>query len=228
MNLPNSLTIARIFLVPLVVAALVQEARTYNILGWEIGNETIGLLIFLVASFTDLLDGYLARRWSQITTLGTLLDPVADKLLISAALIALVEVKAVPAWMVILIIGRDFAISGLRNIASKEGYVIPASDLGKSKMALQVVGVTLLMLGLRWPPFRTWGYWAMWAALAFTLVSAGDYMRHFWTKIDDSIKQRRRRELLELDRLRRRSAAAARREAKREAQSKTASARFSS
>lgn len=217
MNLPNYLTLARIFLVPLAVAALVQESRTYEVGGFTIGNETVGFAIFLIAAFTDLLDGYLARKWSQITTLGTLLDPVADKLLISAVLIALVQVRAVPAWMVILIIGRDFAISGLRNIASKEGYVIPASDLGKSKMALQVVGVGMLMLGLRWEFFREPGYWVMVAAVTFTWVSAVDYIRQFWTKVDVSIKQRRRRELLDLERMRRRALRAERRAKKSEA-----------
>ncbi len=212
MNLPNTLTLARIFLVPLLVAALVQDPTTYRALGWSFGPKTLALLFFLVAAFTDLLDGYLARKWRQVTTLGTLLDPVADKLLISAALIALVEIKAVPAWMAILIIARDFAISGLRNIASTEGYVIPASDLGKSKMALQVAGVGFTMLGTEWTVAAPIGVATMWAALVFTLVSAVDYVRHFWTKIDVSIKQRRRNELLLLERTRRRAARAERRE----------------
>ncbi len=203
MNLPNFLTLIRIFFVPLVVAALVQERRVYELQGIEFGNETLGLVIFIVAALTDLLDGYLARKWSQITTLGTLLDPIADKLLISASLIALVEVRAVPAWMVILIIGRDFAISGLRSIAASEGYVIPASDLGKSKMVLQVVAVGLTMAGMRHELFRTPAYWTMWLSVVFTMVSAIDYGRHFWKRIDVSVKRRRRRELLILERSRR-------------------------
>src|SRR5271166_2186433 len=127
MNLPNTLTLARIFLVPLLVAALVQQNFS---VGWSdqpIANEFVALIIFLVAAGTDLLDGYLARRWGQITTVGTLLDPIADKLLISAALISLVQIKLVPAWMVVLIIGREFAVSGLRSIAAAEGYTIRAS-----------------------------------------------------------------------------------------------------
>lgn len=210
MNLPNILTLARIFFVPLVVAALVQERRVYAV-PWfgselDLGNEMLALVIFLVAALTDLLDGYLARKWSQITTLGMLLDPIADKLLISATLIALVEVKAVPAWMVILIIGRDFAISGLRSIAMSEGYLIPASDLGKSKMVLQVTAVGLSMAALRRPEWHTLASWVLWASVVFTMVSAIDYARQFWRKIDIGVKRRRRRELLLLERSRRRAA----------------------
>src|SRR6202041_4180820 len=134
MNLPNTLTIVRIFFVPLLVAALVQERVAIWIGGVHVTNEWLALAIFLIAAATDLLDGYLARRWRQITTIGTLLDPIADKLLVSSALIALVQVRAVPAWMVILIVGREFAVSGLRAIAAAEGYTIQASDLGKTKM----------------------------------------------------------------------------------------------
>lgn len=210
MNLPNLLTLARIFFVPLVVAALVQEHRVYTLslfgLSIELGNEMLALVIFLVAALTDMLDGYLARKWSQITTVGMLLDPIADKLLISASLIALVEVRAVPAWMVILIIGRDFAISGLRSIAMSEGYLIPASDLGKSKMVLQVAAVGMAMASMRHEEWRTITAFVLWAAVVFTLVSAIDYARQFWRRIDIGVKRRRRRELLLLERSRRRTA----------------------
>src|SRR5260221_9872532 len=138
MNLPNSLTIARIFFVPLLVAALVEENVAIRVFGALVTNEWLALGIFLIAAITDLLDGYLARRWGQVTTIGTLLDPIADKLLISAALISLVQVRALPGWMAILIIGREFAVSGLRSIAAAEGYTIKASDLGKTKMFSQV------------------------------------------------------------------------------------------
>src|SRR5579859_3751150 len=116
MNLPNTLTILRIFFVPLLVAALVQENVSFDIAGYHITREFLALAIFLAAAATDLLDGYLARRWRQVTTIGTLLDPIADKLLVSAALVSLVDIHRVPAWMVILIIGREFAVSGLRSI----------------------------------------------------------------------------------------------------------------
>src|SRR5450759_430163 len=123
MNLPNFLTILRIFFVPLLVAALMQqEVFDFQLGLWHISNDWLALAIFLAAAATDLLDGYLARRWKQVTTIGTLLDPIADKLLISAALISLVQIHAVAAWMVVLIIGREFAVSGLRSIAAAEGY----------------------------------------------------------------------------------------------------------
>src|SRR4051812_39736611 len=116
MNVPNSLTIARIFFVPLLVAALVQENVSIHVGTVTITNEWLALAIFLVAAATDMLDGFLARRWGQITTIGTLLDPIADKLLISAALVSLVQVRAVPGWMAVVVIGREFAVSGLRGI----------------------------------------------------------------------------------------------------------------
>jgi CDP-diacylglycerol---glycerol-3-phosphate 3-phosphatidyltransferase len=210
MNLPNLLTLIRIFLVPLVVAALVQQN-----LRLEIGNKLLvandffALTVFLAAAFTDILDGYLARRWKQVTTVGTLLDPVADKLLVSAALIALVEIRLLPGWMVILIIGREFAVSGLRSIAAAEGYTIKAGELGKSKMMLQVVGITLVMLSIRWPGLRQFALAAMWAVVGMGLASAVDYFRKFWRKVDTSIKLRRRRELIALERQKRRLKAAA-------------------
>src|SRR6266851_5313761 len=151
MNLPNSLTIARIFFVPLLVAVLVAQNVSIRIQDVVITNEWLALAIFLTAAATDLLDGYLARRWGQVTTIGTLLDPIADKLLISAALISLVQVRAVPGWMVILIVGREFAVSGLRSIAAAEGYIIKASDLGKTKMIAQVAAISCIMLSMRHP-----------------------------------------------------------------------------
>src|SRR6478672_5248916 len=144
MNLPNVLTLTRIFLVPLLVAALVQRNMRIEIRGaLLVANDLFAFAVFWACAITDLLDGYLARRWGQVTTIGTLLDPIADKLLISAALIALVQVRAVPAWMVILIVGREFAISGLRSIAAAEGYTIRASDLGKTKMVAQVAAISV-------------------------------------------------------------------------------------
>src|SRR3954451_25290202 len=117
MNLPNTLTIARIFFVPLLVAVLVQEKIILHWNGGVITNDVAALIIFWLAAATDLLDGYLARRWKQVTTIGTLLDPIADKMLVSAALISLVQVRALPGWMAVMIIGREFAVSGLRSIA---------------------------------------------------------------------------------------------------------------
>jgi len=120
-NLPNSLTLLRIFLVPFLVVVLLTKFD---------GREYVGLAIFLIAAITDLLDGYFARKYKQVTRLGILLDPIADKLLISSALISLVELGLAPAWMIVIIVGREFAVSGLRTIASQQGVTIAASPLG--------------------------------------------------------------------------------------------------
>src|SRR5580700_2111285 len=172
MNLPNLLTLARIFLVPLLVAALLADGATMNWEQWvPVSREIFALGVFLAAAATDLLDGYLARRWRQVTTVGTLLDPIADKLLISAALVSLVDIHRVPAWIVILIIGREFAVSGLRSIAAASGYTIMASELGKTKMVAQVVAIALVIAGIRWPALSEYGMLAMWSVVLFALVS---------------------------------------------------------
>jgi CDP-diacylglycerol---glycerol-3-phosphate 3-phosphatidyltransferase len=206
MNLPNTLTILRIFFVPLLVAALVQEDVAFRIGRWNITNEWLSLAIFLVAAGTDLLDGYLARRWKQVTTIGTLLDPIADKLLVSAALISLVQIRVLPGWMAILIIGREFAVSGLRSIAAAEGYTIQASDLGKTKMFSQVVAISCMLLSVRHPELTKMGLFLMWAVVFFAIASAISYFAKFWHMVDESIKGRRRRELLALERRRQRAA----------------------
>ena len=183
MNLPNSLTLARIFLVPIVVAVLLTK---------EIRNWTFwGASLFLVTALTDLLDGYLARRRKQVTTLGRLLDPIADKLLISSALISLVQLRMVPALMVVIIIGREFAVSGLRSIAAHEGFSINVSTLGKGKMVTQVAAVVGIILG------HKYGGWVqntatvlLWAVVILALVSMVQYFREFWAKLDSSIKNR--------------------------------------
>ena len=208
MNGPNLLTLLRIFFVPLLVAALLGDSDWLSRV--LVSRETFALAIFLAAAATDLLDGVLARRWGQITTVGTLLDPIADKLLISAALVSLVDIHRVPAWMVILIIGREFAVSGLRSIAASAGHTIEASELGKTKMAAQVIAIALVIAGIRWPALAEYGMLAMWAVVLFALVSAADYFRKFWRKVDTHVKLRRRRELLELQRQQRRAARAAR------------------
>jgi CDP-diacylglycerol--glycerol-3-phosphate 3-phosphatidyltransferase len=200
-KLPNLLTLVRIFLVPLLVAALVQQDFQ---LYWGhkvlVANDFFALLVFLAAALTDLLDGYLARRWKQVTTVGTLLDPIADKLLISAALISLVQIRMLPGWLVVLIISREFAVTGLRSIAAAEGYTIKASELGKSKMMLQVLGITLVLLSMRWPGIHAYAMFTMWAVVIFGLASAVGYFVRFWKKVDSSIKLRRRNELLTLER----------------------------
>ncbi|HEU5021257.1 MAG TPA: CDP-diacylglycerol--glycerol-3-phosphate 3-phosphatidyltransferase [Bryobacteraceae bacterium] len=205
MNVPNSLTIARIFFVPLLVAVLVQGRIAFHYHGNTIDNTLIALLIFWVAAATDLLDGYLARRWKQETTIGTLLDPIADKLLVSAALIALVQENVVPAWLVILLVGREFAVSGLRSIAASEGFTIKASELGKTKTVSQMVAISLLLISVRRPAVSTLADISLYVVVLFSTWSAVAYFVKFWRMLDTSIKQRRRAELLTADRQRRRA-----------------------
>jgi len=208
MNLPNLLTLLRIFFVPLVVAGLLSEDLVAWVSPVAIPQDLFALAVFLVAAATDFIDGYLARRWGQITTVGTLLDPIADKLLVSAALVSLVQISRVSAWIVILIIGREFAVSGLRSIAAAAGYTIEASELGKTKMVAQVMGIALVIAGIHWPALVPWSEWAMWAVVAFGVISAADYFRKFWTKVDQQVKMRRRKELLTMERQKKRSARA--------------------
>jgi CDP-diacylglycerol--glycerol-3-phosphate 3-phosphatidyltransferase len=178
MNLPNSLTLVRMFLVPLLVVVLLTEFEGRQILG--ISKELVGAGIFAIASLTDWLDGYLARRRRQITWLGQMLDPIADKLLTSAAFISLVQLDLAPAWMVALIIGREFAVTALRSLAYSKGFTIAASPLGKIKMASQVTAILLLILG--WGPMP-WvaplGLAALWVVMVAAVVSAVDYYRRF-------------------------------------------------
>jgi CDP-diacylglycerol--glycerol-3-phosphate 3-phosphatidyltransferase len=178
MNLPNALTLTRIFLVPLLVVVLLTKFEGRVILG--IPKEVVGAAIFGLASLTDWLDGYLARRRKQITTLGQLIDPFADKLLTSAALISLVQMDLAPAWMVAVIIGREFAVTGLRSLAYARGTVIAASPLGKIKMVAQIVAILALILGHGlWRPISLIGQAALWVVVVAALVSAADYYRRF-------------------------------------------------
>jgi len=209
MTLPNALTLARIFFIPLLLAVLLRRPIHLETPWFILTKEWLALGIFWLAALTDLLDGLIARRWRQVSTLGTLLDPVADKLLISAAFISLVELGLVPAWMVVLIVGREFAVSGLRSIAAAEGYTIEASDLGKTKMVMQVVAVSLLLAGAHSPFFLKLGLVAVWLVVVFAVVSAIDYFRKFWRRVDIKFKIRRRRERLLLSRKQRKQNAAA-------------------
>ncbi len=171
MNLPNSLTLARIFLVPLLVVVLWTEFE---------GKELVGAAIFSVAALTDWLDGFLARRQKQVTTFGQLMDPLADKLLITAALISLVQMELAPAWMVAIILGRELGVTVLRSLAWSRGVTIPASPLGKAKMMSQVIAILLLILGrehLR--QFFVLGQIALWVVVATALASALEYYRRF-------------------------------------------------
>jgi len=178
MNLPNTLTVARIFLVPVLVSVLLTKFEGRLVMGMPV--ELVAAAIFGIASLTDWLDGYLARRRKQVTTLGQILDPLADKLLISATLISLVQLDLVQSWMVGVIISREIAVTGLRNLAYSRGLPMPASGLGKLKMASQVTAILLLLLGWeRAPLLVTLGQGAMWLVVVTALVSALDYYQGF-------------------------------------------------
>lgn len=197
MNLPNFLTVLRIFFVPVLIVVLLTRSPNVVLWGFPMHFEVWGVLILLAAAATDWADGYFARRNRQITTLGILLDPIADKLLISAAFISLVDMHLVAGWMVVIIIGREFTILGLRNIASAEGFTIAASALGKTKMVLQVCAVAVLIVGARHPSIRPVSTVLLWLVVISALVSAAQYFHRFWNQLDDRIKQRRKLSMLE-------------------------------
>lgn len=187
MNLPTSLTLLRILFVPLLVVVLLAPPSHWTKVRFfgEEGppaRELLGVLIFLVATLTDILDGWLARRRNEVTTLGTLLDPIADKLLISAAFVSLVEMKLAPAWIVVIIIGREFLVSGLRAILATRGFVLAASAWGKAKTVAQVVAIVLLILAdtlHRLSGFDWLGIGVLWIAMLLTIASAVGYVREF-------------------------------------------------
>lgn len=187
MNLPVALTLLRIFIVPVLVALLLTKGKNMDL--WAVA-------VFLIAAATDLLDGYLARKRSQVTTLGILLDPIADKLLISAAFISMVELHMVPAWMVVIIVGREFAVSGLREISSAEGFALEASELGKTKMVMQVIAVVVIVLGQRYAVLHLWGRVLLWLVLLFALASAAQYFAYFWRNLPGARKAARRMQVL--------------------------------
>ncbi len=174
MNLPNALSLVRIFLVPVLVVFLIVVPRPYNL---------TAAAVFLAAVMTDWLDGRIARSTRQVTTLGMLLDPVADKLLISASLISLVQVGRVDAWMVVLIVCRDLAITGLRGIAASQNVIIQASDFGKATMIAEVIAVALLILN--YPAIAApLGKTALAVAILLSLASGASYFQKFWRRID--------------------------------------------
>ena len=181
MNLPNTLTISRIFFVPLLVVVLLTQFEGRNILG--IPPEVVGAAIFGLASLTDWADGYLARRRKQITPLGQVIDPLADKLLTIGALVSLVQMDMASAWIVAIIIGRELAVTTLRSIAYARGVPMPASPMGKLKMIGEVVAILALILAHGDLPLAdalNWiGQFALWFVLATALTSAFDYFRRF-------------------------------------------------
>lgn len=178
MNLPNALTVGRIFLVPLLVVVLLTRFEGRVIFG--VRKELVGAAIFGIASLTDFLDGYFARRRKQVTTFGQLMDPIADKLLVTAAFLSLVQMDLAPAWMVAVILGREFIVTVLRSVAAGRGVVIPASPLGKAKMAAEVTAILALILGQdHLQRFYVIGIIALWVALVTATISGVDYYRKF-------------------------------------------------
>ena len=200
MNLPNYITISRIFSVPILLWLL--SGHVFSSRNGE--KELAASGLFILASITDGLDGYLARKRGQVTTIGMLLDPLADKLMITAAFVSLVQFnpRIVPAWIAVIIIGREFLVSGLRSIAASEGFTIQASDLGKLKMVVQIVSVVAAILDHKW---LTWmigdfifpvdliAHLAIWFMVLVSIVSAVDYFVAFWSKIDRQVSASRRR-----------------------------------
>ncbi len=199
MNLPNSLTLTRIFLIPLLVVVLLTEFEGQLVLG--IPKELVGAVIVGLAALTDLLDGYLARRRQQVTMLGQLMDPLADKLLVTAALVSLVQMGLAAAWVVAIILGRELGVTVLRSIAYSRGLTIAASPLGKFKMASQVVAIILLLTLSRGPlqPFFIVAQLALGVVMVAALASALDYYRRFnhvlSPKVADFAAAARRREV---------------------------------
>lgn len=171
LNLPNKITLARIFIVPLIVVFLIRPS------GW---SSTIAGALFIIASLTDWLDGHLARSRNQVTDLGKMLDPIADKILVAAGLIPLVALGRVHVWMAVVLLGREFAVTGLRFISLSEGLSIPSSRMGKYKTVLQVVAIAMLILHYKVLYFQFFGMLILWAALIVTVISGAEYFIHYW------------------------------------------------
>lgn len=177
MNLPNLITLLRIFLIPVFILVFLTPTASRSL---------AAAVIFLFASLTDLMDGYLARRWGQITKLGKFLDPIADKLLVLAALILLVDFQRVSSWIAIVIIGRELAVTGLRAIASSSGIVIAADEAGKYKMVIQTISVALLILGYKigYINFHVWGTFLLWISMILAILSGVQYFMKFLNQIN--------------------------------------------
>src|SRR3989475_4664084 len=176
-NLPIGITITRIVAAPLLILFLISSSRVHAL---------IAAAIFVPAAFTDWLDGVVARRRNQVTTLGTLLDPIADKLLVAAALVSLLTIDKIAAWVVVVIIGRELAVTGLRTVAAGVGIIVPASRLAKWKTVSQYVAVTMLIVekGFESPDFHLAATGVLWVALGLTVVSAVDYFYRVFRKAD--------------------------------------------
>ncbi len=204
MNLPNSITLSRIASVPLLIWALSPKFPVHGAHGEQ---EILASAIFIIASITDGVDGYIARKRGQITTLGMLLDPLADKLMVTAAFVLLVAYTPdlMKPWIAVLVIGREFLVNGLRSIAASEGFTIEASDIGKLKTVVQIVSVVAAILAHRWDhwdmgwypfPVHLTAMIAIYWMATLSILSAADYFLGFWKKIDHASGSRRQRKVL--------------------------------
>jgi CDP-diacylglycerol---glycerol-3-phosphate 3-phosphatidyltransferase len=183
-NLPNMLTVGRIFMIPLFVWLLYDGDPWYSVMAAS---------VFTIAAITDVVDGFLARRWNMITVTGKLLDPMADKLIVAAALIMMVRLGRVPAWIVIILLSREFIVNGLRQVAASEGLVIAAGQEGKWKTALQLAGIIALCVHYTHPVFLLAGWWdvnfnvvgkvLIYLSTAFSAWSAGAYFQAFLARL---------------------------------------------
>lgn len=211
MNLPNSITLSRIAAVPVLIWALSAHSPFHGTHG---GQEIFASLVFIAAAVTDGLDGYLARKRGQITTLGMLLDPLADKLMVSAAYIVLVAYTpdVVPPWIAVVVIGREFLVSGLRSIAASEGFTIQASDIGKLKTVIQIVSVVAAILSHRWVEWvfgpavigvHLIAITAIYWMTIVSIISAVDYFIGFWKMVEGASDKRRKRRTSVLSRRKR-------------------------
>ena len=169
LNVPNMLSLSRVFLAPLVMVFLALRAQFGNIFGIPVGDTLAGL-VFVIAALTDTADGYIARKHGIVTNLGKFIDPLADKILVTAALIALVELQRLSAWIVVVIVSREFIVTGLRMVAAAEGVVIAASKWGKIKTVSQIIAICMLIFGV------PGGNLAMWIAMILTVFSGVDYL----------------------------------------------------
>jgi len=208
-NLPNSITVSRIVSVPLLIWALSPHFPAHR----PGEQEIFASLLFIAMSITDGVDGYLARKRGQITTLGMLLDPLADKLMVATAFILLVQYnpRVMVPWIAVLVIGREFLVSGLRSIASSEGFTIQASELGKLKTVTQIVAVVAMILNHRWDMWDWWGFpigvhliavTAVYWMTIVSVVSAADYFWAFWSKISGASDRRIKRRSIVMGRKR--------------------------
>lgn len=178
LNVPNILSLSRILSVPVFIILMLEPNPVRALLAG---------IVFSLASATDWLDGYLARKWGQVTQIGKLLDPIADKILIMSALVILVEIRSdvVHSWIAIVIIGREFMVTGLRAMAASDGIVIPAETVGKYKVGAQITAVLSLLLYQYWDKewMRQLGWLALWVAMALAVYSAVQYFRAYWDQL---------------------------------------------